>query len=96
MLEYKAGRVVAVDPAHTSTTCAACGHRDAASRRSQAVFHCVACGHGDHADANAARNIRRRGLLAVCTGMERGRQALPQPVKTHRKRRRDRAVKLSL
>ena len=65
MLEYKAGAVVAVDPRNTSTTCAACGHSDPASRRSQAVFHCVACGHADHADANAARNIRRRGLARL-------------------------------
>ena len=65
MLEYKAGRLVAVDPRNTSRTCHACGHVDAASRRSQAVFHCVACGHAGHADANAARNIRRRGLALL-------------------------------
>ncbi len=62
MLEYKAGRVIAVDPRHTSQTCAACGHVDARSRRTRDRFHCVACGHADHADANAARTIRRRGL----------------------------------
>jgi len=65
MLDYKAGRVIAVDPRHTSRTYAACGHVDAASRRSQAVFHCVACGHADNADANAARKIRRRGLAQL-------------------------------
>ena len=65
MLEYKAGRTVAVNPAFTSRTCHACGHVDAASRRSQAVFHCVACGHADNADANAAREIRRRGLALL-------------------------------
>ncbi len=65
MLEYKAGRTVAVPAHYTSQTCAACGHVDAASRRSQAVFHCVACGHADNADANAARNIRRRGLTLL-------------------------------
>ncbi len=65
MLEYKAGRTVAVPPHYTSRTCAACGHVDAASRRSQAAFQCVACGHADNADANAARNIRRRGLTLL-------------------------------
>ena len=65
MLEYKAGRTVAVNPRNTSRTCHACGHVDAASRRSQAVFHCVACGHADNADANAAREIRRRGLTLL-------------------------------
>ena len=65
MLEYKAGRTVAVPPHYTSQTCAACGVVDAGSRRSQAGFHCVACGHADNADANAARNIRRRGLTLL-------------------------------
>ena len=62
MLDYKAGHVIAVDPAWTSQTCAACGVIDARSRRSQAAFECVACGHADNADLNAAANIRRRGL----------------------------------
>ncbi len=65
MLEYKAGRVIAVDPRHTSQTCAACGHVDARSRRTRDRFHCVACGHADHAHANAARTIRRRGLALL-------------------------------
>ena len=65
MLAYKAGRLIAVDPAYTSQTCAACGAVDAASRRTQAVFECVACGHADNADANAARNIRHRGLALL-------------------------------
>jgi transposase len=57
-LEDKAaGRVEKVDPAYTSQTCNACGHRDAKNRESQAVFRCRACGHTDHADVNAARNI---------------------------------------
>ncbi|MCY3701208.1 MAG: transposase [Rhodospirillales bacterium] len=64
-LAYKAPRLVAVDPAHTCRTCAACGHADAASRRTQASFECVACGHGDHAELNAARNIPRRGLALM-------------------------------
>ncbi len=78
MLEDKAGRLIAVDPRHTSRTCAACGHVDAASRRSQAVFHCVACGHADNARANAARNIqpRRLALLHCCTGRLPGCRAV--------------------
>ena len=57
---YKAPRLIAVNPAQTSRTCAECRTADAASRPSQATFKCVACGHADHADLNAARNIRRR------------------------------------
>lgn len=62
MLAYKAVRLVAIPAHYTSQTCAECGVVDARSRRSQAIFECVACGHADHADLNAARNIRRRGL----------------------------------
>ena len=65
MLSYKAGRLVAVDPAWTSRTCHACGHVDAGSRRTRSEFQCTACGHADHADANAARNIRRQGLALL-------------------------------
>ena len=42
----------------TSQTCAACGHRDPASRPGCGrVFACTDCGYQAHADANAARNI---------------------------------------
>ena len=84
MLAYKAPRLIAVDPAHTSRTCAACGHADAASRRSRASFECVACGHADHADLNAARNIRRRGL-AQLHGEGRSHSATPATRETDRR-----------
>ena len=65
MLSYKAeeaGReLIAVDPRHTSRTCAACGHVDGGNR-SGAVFRCLRCGHQAHADVNAAQNILRAGL----------------------------------
>ena len=64
MLAYKAPALLEVDPAYTSQTCAECGVIDAASRRDR-KFECVACGHADHADLNAARNIRRRGLALL-------------------------------
>lgn len=64
LLTYKAeragGKVVAVDPRHTSQTCAACGVINAAGRKQQR-FDCVSCGHSDHADVNAALNILARG-----------------------------------
>ncbi|TDC58189.1 transposase [Actinomadura sp. KC345] len=58
-LEHEApGRVIEVDPRHTSQTCHACGHRAPDNRESQAVFRCAACGHAANADVNAANNIR--------------------------------------
>ena len=50
MLDYKAHRVIAVNPAYSSQTCAACGVTSAQSRRTRDLFQCVACGHADHAD----------------------------------------------
>ena len=84
MLVYKAPRVVKVSAKDTSRTCHACGHVDAASRQSQATFQCVACGHADHADANAARNIRRRGL-ALLHGEERSAKPTPLTRETDRR-----------
>ena len=84
MFEYKAPRLIAVDPRHTSQTCAARGEAHAASRRSRASFECVACGHADHADLNAARNIRRRGL-ALLHGEERSDSPTPVIRETDRK-----------
>src|SRR5215203_3038556 len=59
-MEERGGRIVKIDPAFTSQTCAACGVVDARSRKSQAIFECVRCGYRDNADRNAARNIVRR------------------------------------
>jgi putative transposase len=57
-LEDKApGRVEKTDPAYTSQTCSACGHRASGNRESQAVFRCVARGYRADADVNAARTI---------------------------------------
>lgn len=59
------GEVRAVNPAHTSQTCNACGHVAKANRPEQAEFKCVACGHEDHADLNAAKNILFRALTGA-------------------------------
>ena len=76
-LDYKAGRVVRVNPAHTSQTCHRCGHVDAANRPTRSTFRCQACGHAANADVNAARNIMASGIGA--TG-RRGALALATPV----------------
>ena len=83
MLAYKladrGGRLVEVPAAHTSQTCACCGHVDAANRPSQAVFVCGRCGHRANADTNAATNILRRADGAL------------KPVEGHRTKRPDEA-----
>lgn len=65
LLTYKlgerGGRLVKVNPAYTSQTCAQCGCVDPKNRKSQAVFNCGHCGHKAHADTNAACNILRAG-----------------------------------
>lgn len=67
MLGYKCvwygSELLRVPPMGTSQQCSVCGHTDAVSRVSRDVFRCTACGHTEHADLNAAKNIRNRGLL---------------------------------
>lgn len=65
MLLYKAHRLVKVNPAFSSQTCASCGTVDSQSRKNQAVFACTACGHRDNADRNAAVNILRRNTASM-------------------------------
>jgi transposase len=86
-LEEKApGRVEKVSLAFTSQRCSACGHVDAKSRESQAVFACTACGFACNADVNAARNIAAghavtaRGGFGVTRPVNREPQPLHQPV----------------
>ena len=55
------GRVIRVDPAYTSQRCYACGYIQRENRRDE-TFRCLQCGHEDHADVNAAKNIREKGI----------------------------------
>jgi len=76
MLEHKAKehgvRLVAIDPAWTSTTCSRCGNIDKAAR-DRKKFKCLRCGHVDHADANAAFNIALRPGIDPATKASRRR-----------------------
>jgi len=68
MLEYKAAKLIEVDPAYTSQTCSGCGHNHPENRRSQSSFQCVCCGHALNADINAAINILASGTGATGRG----------------------------
>jgi len=79
-LEDKApGRVEKVTPAFTSQRCSACGHVDAKSRESQAVFACTACGYACNADVNAARNIAAGHAVTARGGDGAARPANREP-----------------
>ena len=59
-------RVVFVNPAYTSQTCAYCGSR---GTRQKHRFVCKICGIQRHSDLNASQNIRRIAMSAdVATG----------------------------
>ena len=57
--------MIAVNPAHTSQRCTACGHTAKENRKNQAAFACVNCNHTDNADVNAAINIRELALATA-------------------------------
>ena len=67
MLEYKAHRIEAVNPAYTSQRCHQCGHV-AEKNRIRARFECVSCGYAGNADINAAFNILALGTGAAEQG----------------------------
>ena len=67
MLEYKACRVEAVNPAYTSQCCHRCGHV-AEENRKEERFKCVSCGYVGNADINAAFNILALGTGAAGQG----------------------------
>ncbi len=64
--QYKARRLnkltVEVPPFHSSQECAACGYTHQDNRQTQAEFICLRCGNHDHADHNASKVIKVRGI----------------------------------
>jgi putative transposase len=85
-------RTWAVPAAYTSQTCSNCGLVDKTGRISRDVFYCGVCGHYEHADVNAARNIRARGLVAEQVWQQAGRPPLARPKPRLRRRKPDAAA----
>ena len=66
----EAGRVyIAVNPAYTSQTCSACGHRQKMPL-SERLFECPCCSAHVDRDLNAALNIRGLGLQTLGLSVE--------------------------
>ena len=65
-IQYKAKLlgipIIYINPANTSKMCSNCGHINSVIGKK---FSCNNCGHEDHRDANAALNIRNRGLMVL-------------------------------
>jgi IS605 OrfB family transposase len=68
-VRYKAveagGGIVLVNPSYTSQACSRCDHVDSKSRVERGWFVCTQCGLKIHADVNAGRNQRKRGLVVL-------------------------------
>jgi len=56
--------VIEVNAQYTSQTCFFCGSIDKKNRSGE-QFLCTNCGYTDHADVNAAKNIRLRGIATL-------------------------------
>ena len=82
-------RTWAVNPAYTSQQCSNCGGIDAAARVSRETYYGGSCGHYEHADVNAARNIRPRGLAAEQAWRAAGALLLARPKPRLRRRKND-------
>ncbi len=51
--------------AYSSQECSACHYVDAKNRLSQSEFQCIKCGYTEHADINASKVIKHRGLVVL-------------------------------
>ena len=67
-LEWRGGKMIAVNPRHTSQMCSGCGFVSSCNRTSQSQFRCLECGLELNADFNAALNILNRGLKIMAAG----------------------------
>jgi putative transposase len=71
-LQYKARRqgklTIEVSPSYSSQEYAVCGHVHKDNRVSQSEFVCQCCGNTDHADHNASKVIKMRGVRQLLSG----------------------------
>lgn len=60
---------------------------DTAARVNRETYYCASCGHYEHADVNAARNIRARGIAAEKAWRQAGAPLLERPQPRLRRRK---------
>ena len=58
-----------VPAAYSSQECSECEHTHAGNRSDQTTFVCQGCGYQAHADFNASRVIKKRGLKLLEAGI---------------------------
>lgn len=87
MLQYKANRVVEVDPAYSSVDCSKCGHPVPKSLAVR-THSCPKCGDVLDRDYNSAINHLQNGLKLLCLPVERREVT---PVKIARQSRKQEA-----
>jgi putative transposase len=88
-VQYKAARrnqlVLFVPPQFSSQECSECTYTHPDNRPSQAEFVCQRCGHAEHADTNASRVLKKRGIAALRAGI------VAKPLKRVAMRRQNKA-----
>jgi putative transposase len=70
-LQYKANKVMLVNPAFTSKTCNVCGTVNTDLKLSDRTYRCHHCGNEEDRDKNAALNIHCLGK-AIMMGANQG------------------------
>ena len=88
-LLYKAAAanklVVSVPAQYSSQECSRCGHTSPDNRPTRARFVCTACGYAEHADGNAARVLKRRGIALLRSGALEKKPPAPKRTRFRRK-----------
>jgi putative transposase len=74
-LDYKTAMLngkhfLKVPPHYTSKTCFKCGHINRDLKLSDRVFKCPECGYIEHRDINASKNILKKGLKSLGSGID--------------------------
>jgi len=90
MLQYKANRIVEVEPAYTSIDCSRCGHHPVPKSLAVRTHVCTECRAVLDRDYNASLNILQRGLESLLLPQEL-RKVTPVEIVQQRSRKQEEA-----